>query len=87
MKNLLFIGDVVGKAGCDFVAAKLRKIKNQYNIDITVINGENSAQGNGITSYSADSLINSGADVITTGNHAFKRREACLLYTSPSPRD
>lgn len=80
MKNLLFIGDVVGKAGCDFLADKLRSIKNKYNIDITIVNAENSAQGNGITKYSADSVINSGADVITTGNHAFKRREAYEIY-------
>ncbi len=80
MKNLLFIGDVVGKAGCDFIAAKLHTIKKQYNIDITVINGENSAQGNGITRASAESLLNSGADIITTGNHAFKRREALDIY-------
>jgi len=80
MKNLLFIGDVVGKAGCDFLADKLRKIKKQYDIDITVVNGENSAQGNGITKFSADLIMNAGADIITTGNHAFKRREAYEIY-------
>lgn len=80
LKNLLFIGDVVGKAGCDFLAEKLRLIKNQYHIDITVVNAENSAQGNGITKYSADMVLNAGADVITTGNHAFKRREALDIY-------
>lgn len=80
MKNLLFIGDVVGKAGCGFLAEKLSGIKRKYNIDITVVNGENSAQGNGITGYSADMLINAGADIITTGNHAFKHREAFDIY-------
>lgn len=80
MKNLLFIGDVVGKAGCDFLSEKLRLIKNHYNIDITVVNAENSAQGNGITKYSADMTVNAGADVVTTGNHAFKRREALDIY-------
>ncbi|MBQ8296717.1 MAG: TIGR00282 family metallophosphoesterase [Ruminococcus sp.] len=80
MKNLLFIGDVVGKAGCNFLARNLRRIKNQYKIDITVVNAENSAQGNGITRASAESVINAGADIITTGNHAFKRREALDIY-------
>lgn len=80
MKNILFIGDIVGKAGCDFLAAKLPLIKRQFGIDITVVNGENSAQGNGITRYSADMILNAGADVITTGNHAFKRREALDIY-------
>ena len=76
MKNLLFIGDVVGKNGCDFLADKIYDIKKQYNIDITVINGENSAQGNGITRYSADLILHCGADVITTGNHCYKRRDS-----------
>jgi hypothetical protein len=80
LKKLLFIGDVVGKSGCDFLIEKLPQIKRQYGVDITVVNGENSAQGNGITKYSANMILNAGADVITTGNHAFKRREAYEIY-------
>ena len=76
MKKLLFIGDVVGKPGCTFLEEKLRGIKKLYGIDITIVNGENSAQGNGITKFSANMLFDAGADVITTGNHAFRRREA-----------
>ncbi|MCR4889596.1 MAG: TIGR00282 family metallophosphoesterase [Ruminococcus sp.] len=80
MKNLLFIGDVVGKAGCSFLRSKLSIIKRQYAVDVTIVNGENSAQGNGITQTSAESIINSGADIITTGNHAFRRREAYDIF-------
>lgn len=80
MKNLLFIGDVVGKSGCDFLRAKLPQIKRYYGIDVTIVNGENSAQGNGITRQSVDMIIRAGADVITTGNHAFRRREALDIY-------
>lgn len=80
--RLLFIGDIVGKEGCSFLAEKLYSIKKQYNIDITVANGENSAQGNGITKYSADFLTNCGVDIITTGNHAFKRRESSDIFDS-----
>ncbi len=80
MKKLLFIGDVVGKAGCDFLRSKLPQIKREYGVDVTVVNGENSAQGNGITQQSADMIIRAGADVITTGNHAFRRREALEIY-------
>lgn len=80
MKKLLFIGDVVGKAGCEFLQARLGMIKRQYGIDVTVVNGENSAQGNGITKFSADMIINAGADIITTGNHAFRRRESLGIY-------
>ncbi|MDD6098167.1 MAG: TIGR00282 family metallophosphoesterase [Ruminococcus sp.] len=80
MKKLLFIGDVVGKPGCTFLEEKLRGIKKLYGIDITIVNGENSAQGNGITKFSANMLFDAGADVITTGNHAFRRREAFEIY-------
>lgn len=84
MKNLLFIGDVVSKAGCDFFRSKIRDLKRKYSIDITAVNAENSALGNGITPLSADMLINSGADVLTTGNHAFRRKEAYDMFNERS---
>ena len=80
MKRLLFIGDVVGSIGCRFLAAKLSELKRTYAVDITVVNGENSAKGNGITEESADMLINAGADIITTGNHAFRRKEGLGVF-------
>ncbi len=80
--RLLMIGDVVSQTGCDFLASKLRDIKRRYKIDVTVINGENSASGNGITVHSCDFLTRIGADVITTGNHAFKRRESVQIFDS-----
>ena len=80
MKNLLFIGDVVGKSGCDFLAEKLSQVKQNYNIDITVVNAENSAQGNGVTRFSAESIIKAGADILTTGNHAFRQRNDLDIF-------
>ncbi len=77
--KLLFIGDVVGKRGVEFLSKKLYNVKKSNNIDITVINGENSATGNGITINSATDLFRCGADVITTGNHVFRRSEAVTL--------
>ena len=68
--NLLFIGDVVGQSGCDFLESRMYKLKREYDIDVTVVNGENSAQGNGITPQSYRQLLNMGADVVTTGNHS-----------------
>ena len=47
-----------------------------------IANGENSADGNGITPASAEYLLDSGVDVITTGNHSFRRRESYELYDS-----
>ncbi len=78
--NLLFIGDVVSQSGCDFLLKNIYQLKKDYDIDFTVINGENSAQGNGITHSSFNQLLRIGADVITTGNHAFKRRECTSLF-------
>ncbi len=78
--NLLFLGDVVGKNGCDFVAKKISGIKKEYEIDITIINGENSSNGNGILPQSAGFLFSHGADIITTGNHCFKRREILEMF-------
>ena len=73
--RVLCIGDVVGKIGCEFLREKLPAIKRVKNIDLTICNGENSADGNGITPSSADFLFNSGVNVITLGNHSFRRRE------------
>lgn len=78
--NLMFIGDVVGNTGCEFLASKIHTLKKKYNVDITVINGENSATGNGITGVSCERLTAMGADVITTGNHAFRRRESLGIF-------
>ena len=80
--KLLFVGDVVSAAGCDFLAERIFSIKKKYSVDITVVNGENSAVGNGITRQSCNSLTMLGADVITTGNHAFKRRECVEMFDS-----
>ena len=81
--KLLHIGDVVGAAGSRFLQEHLPAIKRTHKIDMTVVNGENSAQGNGITKHSMEQIFSAGADVITTGNHCFKRREAMAIYENP----
>ena len=73
--RLLALGDVVGSGGCEFVRQKLSALKRHYGIDFCIANGENSAAGNGVIPYSADHLFTSGVDVITTGNHVFRRSE------------
>ena len=77
MIKILCIGDVVGKDGTEYLASgrRLMKLKEQYGADLVIVNGENSAEGNGMNLSSADSLYQSGADVITGGNHTFKWRE------------
>jgi len=72
---VLMLGDVVGPGGCDAVRALLPQIKREFGADFVIANGENSASGNGILPNSAQHLFDSGVDVITTGNHVFRRRE------------
>lgn len=57
-------------------------MKRELSVDLTIANGENSSDGNGITPRSAKLLLDSGVDVITTGNHCFKRKEMDELYES-----
>lgn len=73
--NILTVGDVVGEQGCEFLATVLASFKKLKNIDLCIVNGENSAKGNGITPDSAQYLLDHGADFITGGNHSFRRRE------------
>ena len=73
--KILCIGDVVGASGCEFLRKKLADFKRENNIDVCIVNGENSAVGNGMLPQSCNSIFTSGADFITGGNHSFKRRE------------
>lgn len=73
--HILCVGDVVGKSGCEHLRRVLPAVKRQYAIDVCIVNGENAADGNGITPAAAVHILDSGADVITGGNHTFRRRE------------
>ena len=75
MIRVLMIGDVVGECGCDALSRHLWQLKKIKGADLVVVNGENSAKGNGITVASAQAIFAAGADVITTGNHVWRRRE------------
>ena len=73
--NILCIGDVVGANGCEALRRALPELKRQYDAGLTVVNGENSFEHNGIVRQSAAHIFASGADVITTGNHVYRRPE------------
>lgn len=75
MINILFIGDIVGQDGRNIVFKFLPELKEKYNIDFTIVNGENSAHGKGITSKIYKQFINNGIDAITLGNHSFSKQE------------
>lgn len=78
--RVVFIGDVVGRIGCEALAAVLPSIRRDYNADLAIVNGENSADGNGIDARSAQAIYDAGADVITTGNHSFRKNSILEEY-------
>lgn len=80
--NILAIGDVVGSIGCRFLRQKLPDLKKREEIDLVIANGENSADGNGITPSSANFLFDSGVNIITAGNHTFRRKECYSFFDS-----
>jgi calcineurin-like phosphoesterase len=73
--NILFVGDVVGRPGRSYLKKNLSRIVEENEIDFTIVNGENSAGGVGITKSTYDELINSGAEMITLGNHSWSKKE------------
>ncbi|MDL2288309.1 YmdB family metallophosphoesterase [Oscillospiraceae bacterium OttesenSCG-928-F05] len=74
MIRLLAVGDVVGESGMAFTERHLRHYKTVKGVDFTVVNAENAA-GIGVLPDHCRRLYNAGADVLTLGNHAFKRKE------------
>lgn len=83
--NILFIGDVVAKAGRKAVAALLPGLRDELGLDLVIANGENSAGGAGITAGTARDLFAAGVDLLTTGNHVWHQREA-LTYLPTTER-
>ncbi len=73
--RILFIADVVGAPGRKALESRLQALRAELGVDVCVVNGENAADGIGITPRLADQLHGYGADAITLGNHAFRRTE------------
>ena len=83
--KVLFIGDIFGEPGRRAVARAVPKLAAQRQIDIVIGNGENAAGGFGITPELAEELFDLGLAVITTGNHAWDKKEI-LDYFPREPR-
>ena len=73
--RILFIGDIVGKAGRQAVEGLLERCVADHRIDFTVANGENAAGGMGITPVIASEFLDLGIDVLTSGNHIWAKKE------------
>ena len=74
--KILILGDIMGPPGRKAIKKNLSIIKKENSIDFTIINGENAADdGRGITKVIAEELFSNGADVITSGNHIWDKKE------------
>jgi metallophosphoesterase (TIGR00282 family) len=82
--RLLFIGDIVGKPGRRAVRLLLPRLRERWNPDVIIANGENMAGGNGITKDTAQEMFRAGVSLLTTGNHVWDRPEALELLKADS---
>ncbi len=73
--KILFLGDVMGRAGRKAIAARLPELKRAWALDFIVVNGENATGGMGLTGAHAQGFFEAGADVVTLGDHAFDQRD------------
>lgn len=74
--KLLFIGDIVGKPARNYLKNELRRIRQDLSLDCVIANGENAAGGSSITLQTAKDIFESGVDIVTTGDHVFKKTNA-----------
>ena len=82
--NILFVGDIFGSAGRKIVREHIGHVREAHTVDLTIINAENAAGGFGVTPQIAEELFDLGADVLTTGNHVWDKREL-IDYLNSSP--
>jgi metallophosphoesterase (TIGR00282 family) len=83
--RLLFLGDVMGRAGRSAVAERLPQLRVELGLDFVVVNGENASSGAGLTGAHATALLAAGADCVTLGDHAFDQKDM-LSFIETEPR-
>lgn len=81
--KILAVGDIVGSAGINELKQQLKGIKEKENIDFTIVNGENSAEGMGITEKNFNDIISQGVDVVTMGNHTWGKKDIFKFIDNP----
>ena len=81
--NILAVGDIVGNSGVNKLKAELQDIKNKYSIDFAIVNGENAAEGMGLTIKNFKDILSAGADCITMGNHTWGKKEIFQIIDEP----
>ncbi|MFC0812469.1 YmdB family metallophosphoesterase [Paracoccus panacisoli] len=83
--RILFLGDVMGRAGRRAIAERLEPLKARLKADFTIVNGENASGGMGLTAPHAKLLLEAGADVVTLGDHAFDQKDM-MAFIDSEPR-
>ncbi len=81
--NILAVGDIVGNSGVNKLKTELKNIKNKYNIDFVIVNGENAAEGMGLTQKNYNDIISAGTDCVTMGNHTWGKKEIFQFIDEP----
>ncbi|MGB3555497.1 MAG: TIGR00282 family metallophosphoesterase [Jannaschia sp.] len=73
--RILFLGDVMGRAGRTAIAERLPGLRADWRLDAVIVNGENASSGRGLNAAQAKGLFEAGADVVTLGDHAFDQKD------------
>ena len=80
--RVMLVGDVIGRPGRRAFREYVQKLRKEKKIDVVIANGENSAAGKGLTRTSLDELYSGGADIITTGNHVWDKKDVMEFIDS-----
>ncbi len=85
--NILFVGDIFGSAGRKIVQEHIGHVREAHGVELTIVNAENAAGGFGVTPQIADDIFHMGADVLTTGNHVWDKKELMDYLAVPVDSD
>jgi len=77
--KILFLGDVMGRAGRKAISDLLPDLRQRWSLDFIVVNGENATNGMGLSADHARLILDAGADVVTLGDHAFDQKDMLTL--------
>ncbi|MGC8203701.1 TIGR00282 family metallophosphoesterase [Aliiroseovarius sp. PTFE2010] len=83
--RILFLGDIVGRAGRNAIAERLPGLRETWRTDFVVVNGENATNGAGLSADHAKGLLDAGVDCLTLGDHAFDQRDM-MQFIDREPR-
>jgi len=82
---ILAVGDVIGRPGRRAITGLLPDLRQQYGLDLVIVNAENAAGGFGLTPDTAEELLDSGADILTSGNHIWAQKEIIPYLDGEKP--